>query len=52
MYVIMYVLAGKKDTSFTNNSSLYLEPVCCKKQQKSLRNTGALKDLNDSKLIV
>ena len=36
-----------------------LEPVCCKKQQKKsswpvtgLHNSGLLKDLNDSKLIV
>ena len=44
---------------FTNFLYFYtLEPVCCKKQQKSswpvtgLRNRGHLKDQNDSKLIV
>ena len=43
---------------FTWITIMHLEPVCCKKQQKSswpvtgLRDRGPLKDLNDSKLIV
>ena len=54
-FLITNILILIFDVLFLNN---VLEPVCCKKQQKSswpvtgLGNRGPLKDLNNSKLIV
>ena len=49
----------RKSTVQSILSFFCLEPICCKKQQQksswpvtSLKNTGPLKGLNDSKLIV